>query len=158
MKKSTLDRSLFFLLAFACIQIPIAALAQPASISGYEAINPKQFIADRKITVSNPSDVATQLLSGEGASDSREIVLEFPNPETAVIVHTVMSVAEDPVAKILKRIQPRPLQNKWQSVAGIRYRIEFRLRQNKWEIVWVGRQGKCQPGRGHQEWASGGCK
>ncbi|MEG4530474.1 hypothetical protein [Microcoleus sp. D2_18a_D3] len=39
-----------------------------------------------------------------------------------------------------------------------KHRIELRLRQNKWEIVWIGRQSKCQPNRGHQNWASGLCK
>ncbi|WP_333413234.1 hypothetical protein [Microcoleus sp. T2B6] len=39
-----------------------------------------------------------------------------------------------------------------------KHRIELRLRQNKWEIVWIGRQSKCQPNRGHQNWASGRCQ
>jgi hypothetical protein len=58
MNKSTLQRSLFFLAIFACIQLPIAVMGQPAARSNYEAINPKQFLADRKITISNPKDTA----------------------------------------------------------------------------------------------------
>ncbi|MEG4148795.1 hypothetical protein [Microcoleus sp. Pol12B5] len=58
---------------------------------------------------------------------------------TAVIVQTVVGLADD-------------------SVVGMRNRIELRLRQNKWEIVWIGRQSKCQPNRGHQDWASGRCR
>ncbi|MEG4282501.1 hypothetical protein QUB68_05185 [Microcoleus sp. A006_D1] len=141
MNKSTLARSLFFLAVFASIQIPIVALAQPASRSGYETINPKQFVADRKITVSNPKDIAAKLFSRDTESEGRksdQISVEYLTRDTAVIVQTVIGLADD-------------------SVAGMRHRIELRLRQNKWEIVWIGRQSKCQPNRGHQNWSSGRC-
>jgi len=141
MNKLTLVRSLFFLAVFACIQLPVAALAQPASRSGYETINPKQFIADRKITISNPKDIAAKLFILDRESEGRksdQISVEYPTRDTAVIVQTVIGLADD-------------------SVAGMRHRIELRLRQNKWEIVWIGRQSQCQPNRGHQNWASGRC-
>jgi hypothetical protein len=141
MNKSTFARSLFFLAAIACIQIPIAALAQPASRSNYETINPKQFVADRKITVSNPKDIAAKLFSSDRESEGRksdQISVEYPTRDTAVILQTVIGLADD-------------------SVAGMRHRIELRLRQNKWKIVWIGRQSQCQPNRGHQNWASGRC-
>lgn len=141
MNKSTLDRSLFFLAVFTCIQIPIAAMGQPAARSNYESINVKQFLGDRKITVSNPKDIAAKLFSSDQESEGRksdQISVEYPTRETAVIVQTVVGLADD-------------------SVAAMRHRIELRLRQNKWEIVWIGRQSKCQPNRGHQNWASGRC-
>ena len=69
MNKSTLQRSLFFLAIFACIQLPIAAMGQPAARSNYEAINAKQFLADRKITISNPKDTAySRLIKYSGSS------------------------------------------------------------------------------------------
>ncbi|MEG4343535.1 hypothetical protein QUB70_09620 [Microcoleus sp. A003_D6] len=142
MNKSTVKRSLFFLALFACIQIPIAAMGQPAARSNYEAINPKQFLTDRKITLSNPKDIAAKLFILDRESEGRKsdgISVEYPTRETAVIVQTVIGLADD-------------------SVAGMRHRIELRLRQNKWEIVWIGRQSKCQPNRGHQNWASGLCR
>jgi hypothetical protein len=142
MNKSTLKRSLFFLAIFASIQIPIAAIGQTAARSNYQAINGKQFLADRKITVSNPKDIAVKLFILDGESEGRksdQISVEYPTRETAVILQTVVGLADD-------------------SVAGMRHRIELRLRQNKWEIVWMGRQSKCQPNRGHQDWASGLCR
>ncbi|MEG3919004.1 hypothetical protein QUA07_07635 [Microcoleus sp. T3_A4] len=142
MNKSIVKRSLFFLAVFACIQIPIAAMGQPAARSNYEEINAKQFLVDRKITVSNPKDIAAKLFSSDRESEGRksdQIAVEYPTGETAVIVHTVVGLADD-------------------SVAGMRDRIELRLRQNKWEIVWIGRQSKCQPNRGHRDWASGLCR
>jgi hypothetical protein len=142
MNKSIVKRSLFFLAVFACIQIPTAAMGQAATRSNYESINVKQFLGDRKITVSNPKDIAAKLFSSDRESEGRksdQISVEYPTRETAVIVQTVVGLADD-------------------SVAGMRHRIELRLRQNKWEIVWIGRQSKCQPNRGHQDWASGFCR
>ena len=142
MNQSTLKRSLFFLAIFACIQIPIAAMGQTAARSNYQAINAKQFLADRKITLSNPKDIAAKLFSSDRESEARksdQILVEYPTRETAVIVQTVIGLADD-------------------SVAAMRHRIELRLRQNKWEIVWIGRQSKCQPNRGQQDWASGLCR
>jgi len=142
MNKSIVKESLFFLAVFTCIQLPIAALSQPATRSNYQAINAKQFLADRKITVSNPKDIAAKLFSSDRETEGRksdQISVEYPTRETAVIVQTVVGLADD-------------------SVAGMRHRIELRLRQNKWEIVWMGRQFKCQPNRGHQNRASGRCQ
>lgn len=142
MNKSIVKESLFFLAVFTCIQLPIVAFSQPATRSNYESINVKQFLGDRKITVSNPKDIAVKLFSGDRESEGRKsdgISVEYPTRQTAVIVHTVIGLADD-------------------SVAGMRHRIELRLRQNKWEIVWIGRQSKCQPNRGHQNWASGRCQ
>lgn len=142
MNKSIVKRSLFFLAVFTCIQIPIAAMGQPAARSNYEAINVKQFLVDRKITVSKPKDIAAKLFSSGEESEGRksdQISVEYPTRETAVILQTVVGLPDD-------------------SVAAMRHRIELRLRQNKWEIVWIGRQSKCQPNRGHQNWASGRCQ
>lgn len=142
MNKSIIKESLFFLAVFTCIQLPIAGMAQPAARSNYESINVKQFRGDRKITVSNPKDIASKLFSSDRESEGRKsdgISVEYPTRDTAVIVHTVIGLADD-------------------SVAAMLHRIELAFRQNKWEIVWIGRQSKCQPNRGHQNWASGRCK
>lgn len=58
----------------------------------------------------------------------------FVGAQTAIILYTILGVADD-------------------SVNSIRDRIELKRSQNKWEIIWVGRQFKCQSGRGHQEWS-----
>ena len=142
MKKSIVKELLFFLAVFTCIQPPIIALSQPAMRSNYESINAKEFLGDRKITVSNPKDIAVKLFSSDRESEGRKsdaISVEYPTRETAVIVQTVIGLADD-------------------SVAGMRHRIELIFSQNKWEIVWIGRQSKCQPNRGHQNWAAGLCR
>ena len=142
MNKYIVKRSIFFLAVFGCIQFPIIALSQPVSRSNYESINVKQFLGDRKITVSNPKDIAAKLFSRDQESEGRKsdgISVEYSTRETAVIEHTVIGLADD-------------------SVAAQQHRIELAFRQNKWEIMWIGRQSKCQPNRGHQNWAAGRCQ
>jgi hypothetical protein len=43
------------------------------------------------------------------------------------------------------------------SVNGMRYRLEFTAADNQWEMVWAGRQVRCQPNRGSQEWSTELC-
>jgi hypothetical protein len=47
------------------------------------------------------------------------------------------------------------------SVNGVRYRVELQPQPtdigSKWQVVWVGQQFKCQPGRGHQNWSTALC-
>ncbi|MEG4227892.1 hypothetical protein QUA35_04120 [Microcoleus sp. N9_B2] len=56
-------------------------MGQPAARSNYEAINAKQFLVDRKITVSNPKDIAAKLFSSDEESEGRksdQISVEYP--------------------------------------------------------------------------------
>jgi hypothetical protein len=44
------------------------------------------------------------------------------------------------------------------SVEGMRYRLEFTTgEENAWEMVWVGRQVRCYPDRGSQDWSTELC-
>lgn len=120
-----------------------AALQQIDPRADFQAIDVQEFISSHRIRVSTPKAVAVQLFRHEEGEEegrfSEEISVEYPEGfpfgETATIVHTILGLADD-------------------SVRGIRYRIELKRKQNKWEIIWVGEQYKCQPGRGHQDWSS----
>ena len=39
------------------------------------------------------------------------------------------------------------------SVEGMRYWLEFAAEEDAWKMVWVGRQVRCYPNRGSQDWA-----
>lgn len=39
------------------------------------------------------------------------------------------------------------------SVEGMRYWLEFAAVEDVWEMVWVGRQVRCYPNRGSQDWS-----
>jgi len=111
----------------------------------FRVISVQEFIDSRKLKVTTPKAVAVQIFSnvedGEGRF-SADISVAYPEgfsqAQTSVIVHTLIGVADD-------------------SVNSIRDRIELKSNQNKWEIVWVGRQYKCQSGRGHQDWSGSLC-
>ncbi|MEG4109875.1 hypothetical protein [Microcoleus sp. S13_C5] len=47
-------------------------MGQPAARSNYEAINAKQFVAERKITFSNPKDIAAKLFILDEESEGRK--------------------------------------------------------------------------------------
>jgi murein L,D-transpeptidase YcbB/YkuD len=118
-----------------------AALEQSNARADFRVINVQEFISSNRIKVTNPKAIAVQLFSNsqeEEGRKSEDITVAYPTRETALIVHTIIGLADD-------------------SVAGIRNRIELRRNQNKWEIVWVGEQYKCQPNRGHQDWSSSLC-
>ena len=127
--------------AMICTQLQGAASAQSNPRSAFQVIKVQEFISSNRIKVTIPKAVAVQLFSNleeQEGRKSEDISVAYPTRETAVIVHSIVGLADD-------------------SVGGIRNRIELRRNQNKWEIVWVGRQYKCQLGRGHQDWSSSLC-
>lgn len=120
-----------------------AALSNPRF--DFQVINVQEFISSNRIKVTNPKAIAAQLFSNveeEEGRFSEDISVTYPEgfvqAKTSVIVHTIIGVPDD-------------------SVNSIRDRIELKRNQNKWEIVWVGRQYKCQSDRGHQDWSGSVC-
>ena len=87
-------------------------------------------------------------LSAFGNTDleggSRDVTVDYPQPNLAVVIITQMGLGDD-------------------SVAGIRYRAELMpttkssQADKQWEMVWAGSQVTCQLGRGHQDWSTKRC-
>ncbi len=112
----------------------------------YKAISLPE-ISDANALIGNdPKAIA---LSAFGKTDtqevgSREVKVDYPQTNRAVVTITHVGVADD-------------------SVRGIRYRAELvpttkSTRADKqWEIVWAGSQVTCQQGRGHQDWSTELC-
>lgn len=44
------------------------------------------------------------------------------------------------------------------SVRGLRYRLELASQGDQWQLGWVGRQVRCWPGRGHEDWGVAPCQ
>ncbi len=141
-KNSTLKTSLILGIAVTvCTQLAIPTFAQNNPRSGFQTIKVPEFISSNKIKVSTPKALAVQLYGDDQDQEGRkseEISVTYPTTKTSTILHTVVGLADD-------------------SVAALRQRIELRRTSTKWEIVWVGRQSKCQPGRGHQDWSANSC-
>lgn len=71
-------------------------------------------------------------------SQEQKVTVQYPQDNQAIVILTQTGLLDD-------------------SVAGIRYRVELVSNQETWRVVWVGRQYKCQPGRGHQDWSTQLC-
>ena len=101
-----------------------AAIEEGNPRSDFREIKVQDFISSKQIKDFNPKSVAVKLFSsveeGEGRR-SEDISVNYPTTETAVIVHTIVGLADD-------------------SVNGIRNRLELKRNQNRWEIIWVGEQ------------------
>lgn len=69
---------------------------------------------------------------------AESLSIEYPSWETAVTTVTIIGLADD-------------------SVNAERFRIEFERNEQEWDMVSVGSQYRCQPGRGHQDWGTDLC-
>lgn len=94
---------------------------------------------------SDPRAIALEAFSGiESEGRLRELRVEYPQPNLAVVIITQTGLLDD-------------------SIAGITYRVELISTSEsaqtgkEWKIVWAGWQVKCYPGRGHQDWSTKEC-
>jgi len=95
--------------------------------------------ADRYGT--NPEQIALQAFGAAEPAEgnfSQEVELLEETPDGAVVILTQSGLLDD-------------------SVEGMRYRLEFESGENQWELVWAGRQVRCWPDRGSQEWSTELC-
>jgi hypothetical protein len=79
---------------------------------------------------------------GTGGAAEQEVDDNFIEPNKAIVMLTQTTLPDD-------------------SVRDVRYRVEVALETtpagDSWEIVWAGRQHRCEPGRGPQEWTTATC-
>ncbi len=93
---------------------------------------------------SDPKAIALSAFGNlESEGGSRDVKVNYPQPNLAIVTITQTGVADD-------------------SVGAIRYRAEFRQNESpptgkQWEMIWAGSQVKCQLGRGHQDWSTELC-
>lgn len=102
-------------------------------------------IADANALAGNdPKAIALSAFGNvESEGGSRDVTVDYPQPNQALVTITQTGVADD-------------------SVGAIRYRVELQPQKSaqtakQWEIVWAGSQVKCHPGRGHQDWSTELC-
>lgn len=103
-------------------------------------------IADAKALAGNdPKAIALSAFGNvESEGGSRDVTVDYPQPNQAIVTITQTGVADD-------------------SVREIRYRAELvttsksAQTSKQWKLVWAGSQVKCQPGRGSQDWTTELC-
>ncbi|MEO0983954.1 MAG: hypothetical protein AAFY20_00230 [Cyanobacteria bacterium J06639_14] len=89
----------------------------------------------------DPTAIAQDLYSGRDVGAGKyaeELVAVRSDAEQPVLLFARLNITDD-------------------SVRGIRYRLEFAPRGDQWELVWVGTQVTCWPGRGHRNWSTQRC-
>ena len=111
----------------------------------YTPINLDTLSSDTALTGTDPKSIAQSLVklpAAEGNSQTRTAV-SIQKGQSAVVMMSQVGLADD-------------------SVQGIRYRFEFEPQgvvddEEEWQLVWLGRQQLCWPGRGPEEWTNQSC-
>jgi hypothetical protein len=110
----------------------------------YKPVSLAEIEKAKASTGSDPKAVALSVFGNtDSEGGSREVKVDYPQPDQAIVTITQTGVADD-------------------SIAAIRYRVELLSKNsspatNSWKIVWAGSQFKCQQGRGHQDWSTKLC-
>jgi|GEM_PF-1665327 len=115
-----------------------------AERANYKAVPLDRITKSQALKGSEPKAMAL-LAFGDIESRSRDVQVEQPQPNQAIVTITQTGVADD-------------------SVRGIKYRAEFTPTDEssptskQWKMVWAGSQYQCQVGRGHQDWSTEKCR
>jgi hypothetical protein len=122
-----------------------SATSAPANRENYKPISLAKLAKSNAVVGNDPKAIALAAFGDiDTEGGSRDVRVEYPQPNRAVVIVTLMGVADD-------------------SVRGIRYRAELvptaksTETDKQWEMVWAGSQYTCQQGRGHQDWSTELC-
>jgi len=106
---------------------------------------PLSKITDAHVLIGNdPKAIALAAIGNLQSQGSfQNLIVDYPQPNQSVVTITQTRRPDD-------------------SVSGIRYRVELQRSlslqsSNLWQIVGIGSQSKCHPGRGHQDWSTELC-
>lgn len=101
--------------------------------------------SDTSLTGTDPKSIALSLvdLPETEGNAQKQTSVSSQRGQSAVVMLSQVGLADD-------------------SVQGIRYRFEFEPQgmidnEEKWQLVWMGRQQICWPGRGPEEWTNQPC-
>ncbi len=99
---------------------------------------------DTALTGTDPKFIASSLIDlpeTEG-NTQKQTSVSIKRGQSAVVMLSQVGLADD-------------------SVQGLRYRFEFEPKgmddEEEWQLVWMGRQQLCWPGRGPEEWTNQPC-
>lgn len=111
----------------------------------YTPIPLNTFPRDTALTGTDPKSLALSLidLPATEGNAQKQTSVSTQKGQSAVVMLSQIGLADD-------------------SVQGLRYRFEFASKgmmddEEKWQMVWMGRQQLCWPGRGPEEWTNQPC-
>ncbi|HEY9615012.1 hypothetical protein [Allocoleopsis sp.] len=107
----------------------------------YKAMELTKIAKDKAVIGNDPKAIAVAAFGDvDSEGGSRDIQVEYPQPDRAVVIVTQTGVADDSVRAIRYRAELVPTTKSSQT-------------GKQWKMVWAGSQFTCQPGRGHQDWS-----
>ncbi|AFZ18929.1 hypothetical protein [Allocoleopsis franciscana] len=121
-------------------EIKTSSASVKVNRENYKPIALTQLTKNEALTGEEPKAIALAAFGDvDSEGGSRDVKVEYPQPDRAVVIITQTGVADD-------------------SVRAIRYRAELvptskSQTGKQWKIVWAGSQFTCQRGRGHQDWS-----
>jgi len=110
----------------------------------YKAISLDKIADADSIVGNDPKSVALSAFGNiDSEGGSRNVTIDYPQSQRAIVTITQTGVADD-------------------SVGAIKHRVELQQTKSaqtdqQWKVVWAGSQVKCHPGRGHQDWSTELC-
>jgi hypothetical protein len=111
----------------------------------YKPIALTQLTKSNGLIGTDPQAIAIAALGDvDSEGGSRDVKVEYPQSDRAVVTITQTGVADDSVRAIRYRAELVPTAKSSQTT-------------KQWEMVWAGSQFICQPGRGHQDWSTDLC-
>ena len=132
---------------------PQTPTATPETETGAESAESAEPMEGRTAYSEMPLPPADQLVG----TDPEQIALDafgMDDPGEGNFTQEVTVVEQTETDAVVTLTQTGLLDD---SVEGMRYWLEFTAADNQWEMVWAGRQVRCQPNRGSQEWATDLC-
>lgn len=125
------------------VKTPDASIKQERQ--EYKPIALTQLTKSNGLISNDPKAIALAAFGDvDSEGGSRDVKVEYPQSDRAVVTIIQTGVADDSVRAIRYRAELVP--NTKSSQTG-----------KQWEMVWAGSQFICQPGRGHQDWSTKLC-
>jgi hypothetical protein len=116
-----------------------------AQRENYKAISLTKLTKSEALIGNDPKAIAVAAFGDvDSEGGSRDVNVEYPQPDRAVVIVTQTGVADDSVRAIRYRAELAPTTKSSQT-------------GKQWKMVWAGSQFTCQPGRGHQDWSTELC-
>ncbi len=142
-----LTRLLSYAGAIALLSTTAACVASPNLEDGSDLITESQEARSAYSEVPLPAE------DRRFGADPEQIALEafgIEEPGEGNFAQEATTVEQTPTTATVILTQTGLLDD---SVEGMRYWLEFAAEEDVWEMIWAGRQVRCYPNRGSQDWS-----
>ena len=127
-------------------QVSQNAPVAEAERTKYKPISLQEIKSANSLKGTDPKAIAIASFGQtESEGGTREVTVEYPQQNLAVVTITQTGVADDSVGAIRHRVELVPTSPSAQTA-------------KEWKLAWAGSQFKCHLGLGHQDWSTQNCQ